>query len=142
MDREKKSADRLGDLSARMARRGILKHDLEEHFVRSSGKGGQNVNKVSTCVHLRHLPSGVHVKCQEHRTQQANRLAARRLLMQRVLQIRQEKKLKDKMRAAKLRRQRRRRSPQAKERVLEEKKKRSQMKQSRRRIRTDTGDEG
>src|SRR5262245_66553794 len=67
-------------LAIRLAALGIREADLEERFVRSGGKGGQNVNKVASCVVLRHVPSGAMVKCQEARTQAMNRFLARRRL--------------------------------------------------------------
>ncbi len=63
---------------------GIREEDLEEKFVRSSGKGGQHVNKTSTCVWLKHLPTGIEVKCMEERSQSLNRFLARRALAERV----------------------------------------------------------
>jgi len=72
----------------RMKRLGIRSEDLEEKFIRSSGHGGQNINKTSTCVFLRHLPSGVSVKCQEERSRALNRFLARRRLVQRLDEIR------------------------------------------------------
>lgn len=59
---------------------GIEEKDIQEKFVRSQGRGGQKVNKSSTCVYLRHIPSGIEVKCQKTRTQAANRFFARRTL--------------------------------------------------------------
>ncbi len=71
-------------LRERMAALGIREEDLEERFVRSSGKGGQHVNKTSTCVYLKHLPSGIEVKCMEERSQSLNRFLARRELVEKV----------------------------------------------------------
>jgi protein subunit release factor B len=53
---------------------------VEENFIHSGGAGGQNVNKVATCVQLFYAPKNLRVKMQEHRTQPANRLAAWKLL--------------------------------------------------------------
>ena len=78
------TADKERALRERMAALGIRDDDLEERFVRSGGKGGQNVNKVATCVVLRHVPSGFAVKCQEARTQAMNRFLARRLLLEKI----------------------------------------------------------
>src|SRR2546430_17170738 len=72
------SPEKQQALAARMRALGVREDELEEHFVRSGGKGGQNVNKVSTCVVLRHRPSGVMVKCQRERSQALNRFLARR----------------------------------------------------------------
>ena len=71
-------------LKERMAALGIREEDLVEKFVRSSGKGGQHVNKTSTCVWLKHLPTGIEVKCMEARSQSLNRFLARRELAERV----------------------------------------------------------
>ena len=74
------SPEKQNQLAARMAKLQIKESDLEESFTRSGGKGGQNVNKVSTAVHLKHKPSGIEVKCSIHRTQGLNRYKARDIL--------------------------------------------------------------
>jgi protein subunit release factor B len=71
-------------LRERMAALGVREKDLEESFIRSSGKGGQHVNKTSTCVRIRHLPTGLEVKCMEDRSQSLNRFLARRELLEKV----------------------------------------------------------
>jgi protein subunit release factor B len=71
-------------LRERMERLGIREKDIEEKFVRSSGKGGQNVNKTSTCVYLKHIPTGVEVKCMKDRSQSINRFLARRELAEKI----------------------------------------------------------
>jgi protein subunit release factor B len=78
------SPDKARALERRMEALGVRAADLEEHFVRSGGKGGQNVNKVATCVVLRHVPTGVMVKCQQERSQALNRFLARRLLLDKL----------------------------------------------------------
>src|SRR5205807_10016038 len=65
----------------RMARLGIRDVDLKESFARSSGPGGQNVNKVATAVTLRHQPSGIGVTVQDSRSQAMNRKLARERLL-------------------------------------------------------------
>jgi len=67
-----------------MAALGILEKDIEEKFVRSSGHGGQNVNKTATCVYIKHIPTGIEVKCMETRSQSINRFLARRELIKRL----------------------------------------------------------
>ena len=110
------SGDRARALEERLARLGVRAEDLEESFVHSGGKGGQNVNKVATCVVLVHRPTGIAVKCQRERTQGANRLIARQLLADKI----EERKLgaasKRQQEAEKVRRQKRRRSRRAKDR--------------------------
>jgi peptide chain release factor len=108
-------------LQLRMQNLGIREQDLEEQFVRSSGAGGQNVNKVSSCVVLHHRPSGIRVKCQQERSQALNRFLARRILLDKI-----EAKLKGTQAAkeqkiAKIRRQKRKRSRRAKLKLLADK---------------------
>lgn len=67
-----------------MKRLGIREEDIEETFTRSSGPGGQNVNKLATCVHLRHRPSGISVKVMRERSQALNRFLARRSLAEKI----------------------------------------------------------
>ncbi|MBI3996740.1 MAG: peptide chain release factor-like protein [Candidatus Omnitrophica bacterium] len=106
------------ELQEAMQRFGIEERDLEESFIRSSGPGGQNVNKVSTCVVLRHRPSGLKVRCQQERSQALNRFLARRLLVAR-LEAKQLGELSaEAQRVAKLRRQKRKRSRRTKEKLL------------------------
>jgi len=96
-------------LAARFARLGIREEDLEESFVQSGGKGGQNVNKVATCVVLVHRPSGMAVKCQRERTQGANRLIARAMLADKIEEERLGRESARAQAAEKIRRQKRRR---------------------------------
>ena len=63
---------------------GIYEKDIEEKFVRSSGSGGQKVNKTSTCVFLKHISTGIEIKCMRERNQSLNRFLARRELVQRI----------------------------------------------------------
>lgn len=80
-------------LNSRMSELGIREEDIIEKFVRSSGKGGQHVNKTSTCVYLKHTPTGLEVKCMKDRSQSVNRFLARREL---VLKIEQDMGIKTK----------------------------------------------
>jgi protein subunit release factor B len=115
------SGDRARALADRLARLGVRDEDLEETFVHSGGKGGQNVNKVATCVVLVHRPSGIAVKCQQERTQGANRLVARRLLAEKIEERQLGKASARQQEAEKVRRQKRRRSRRSKQRMLRDK---------------------
>jgi protein subunit release factor B len=110
--------DRARALAERLARLGIREEDLDESFVQSGGKGGQNVNKVATCVVLVHRPTGVAVKCQRERSQGANRLVARRMLADKIEEIRLGAASKRQQEAERIRRQKRRRSRRAKQKML------------------------
>jgi protein subunit release factor B len=71
-------------LRERMKALDILEKDIEEKFIRSSGHGGQNVNKTATCVYIKHVPTGTEVKCMKDRSQSINRFLARRELIKRL----------------------------------------------------------
>ncbi|PIQ82587.1 MAG: peptide chain release factor-like protein [Candidatus Omnitrophica bacterium CG11_big_fil_rev_8_21_14_0_20_64_10] len=118
-------------LERRMARLGIREGDLRERFVRARGPGGQNVNKVATCVVLTHGPSGCSVRAQSERSQALNRFLARRLLVAKLEREREGRRSAEQQRIQKIRRQKRRRSRRAKEKVLAAKRHRSGVKQFR-----------
>ena len=105
-------------LDERMARLGVREEDLRETFVRSSGPGGQKVNKTASCVQLMHLPTGLAVKCQQERSQTLNRFIARRLLLDRIERLQTGMIAAERERVEKLRRQKRRRSRRAQEKIL------------------------
>lgn len=124
------------DLRKRMHLAGILEKDIEESFVRSSGPGGQNVNKVSTCVILHHRPTGVRVKAQQARSQGLNRYQARRMLLEKI-EARQRAERQSIVRALeKRKRQNRKRSRAEKEKILEKKRRKSEKKEFRKKIRS------
>ncbi len=118
-----------------MARLGVREEDIEEKFIRSQGPGGQNVNKVSTCVYLRHLPTGIEVKCQEERSQAQNRYRARQLLLKKIECAVLGRLSAEQKRIQKLRRQKRRRSRRAKLKILESKRRHAAKKLLRARVR-------
>ena len=95
-------------LKAKMALLGVGEQDLDERFVHASGRGGQHVNKSSSCVYLKHLPSGLEVKCMESRSQSLNRFLARRYLLEKVEALNGGSTKKD-LAAEKLKRQKARR---------------------------------
>lgn len=109
------------ELRERMEALGIREEDLDESFVRSGGRGGQHVNKVSTCVKLRHRPTGVEVRCQQERSQAMNRYRARVILLRKMDELRRGAESEERKRIEKIRRQKRKRSKRAKEKMLEDK---------------------
>ena len=125
------SAEKEDALLKRMSSLGVSEKDLEETFVKSSGPGGQKVNKTSTCVFIRHIPTGLTVKCQRERSQALNRFLARRILLDRVERRQKGIISREKERVEKIRRQKRKRSKRAKEKVLEEKRFQSKKKRLR-----------
>ncbi|MEK7871245.1 MAG: peptide chain release factor-like protein [Nitrospirota bacterium] len=125
------STEKWKALERRLQKLGISEDDLEERFVRSSGHGGQNVNKVSTCVMLIHRPSGLLVRCQEARTQGMNRYIARRRLAEKMEEILLGAESRHQQEIEKIRRQKRRRNKRAKEKMLQEKHHRSDIKLAR-----------
>ena len=108
-------------LQERMKNLGIHEKNIRESFVRSSGRGGQNVNKASTCVYLKHLPTEIEIKCQRGRSQALNRYYARILLCDKIDSQVKGKKSKEQQRIEKIKRQKRKRSKRAKEKILKEK---------------------
>ena len=121
-------------LARAMERLGIFESDLEESFVRSGGPGGQNVNKVATCVVLKHRPSGLIVKCMKDRSQAMNRYYARQILIHKLEARILGRESEEARRINKIKRQKRKRSKRAKDKILEAKRAQSEKKQSRRRI--------
>ena len=118
-------------LAERMKELGIRQEDLIEKFVRSGGHGGQNVNKVATCVYLKHTPTGIEVKCQRERSQALNRFVARRLLADKIENLIKGKESAEQQKIEKIRRQKRKRSKRAKEKMLADKHHQSQKKKER-----------
>jgi protein subunit release factor B len=122
------SLEKEKDLLERMNRLGISEGDLQETFIRSSGPGGQKVNKTATCVYLFHVPSGMSVKCQETRSQAMNRFLARRILLDRMERLQKGQAGAERKRIEKLKRQKRKRSKRAQEKVLQAKRRQSDKK--------------
>jgi peptide chain release factor len=121
----------------RMRELEINESDLEESFARSSGPGGQNVNKVSTAVTLRHLPSGISVTAQDSRSQAVNRKLARKRLLDAVVSTRKARRAVEIAEHEKERRRKSPRPPALKRKILESKRKRGVLKKQRAKIKSD-----
>lgn len=128
------SSNKVKALYEKMARIGVKEAELEEHFIRSRGPGGQNVNKVSTGVYLKHIPTGVEVKACSERSQALNRYAARKVLVNKIETMVLGRESIERKRIEKIRRQKRKRSKRAKEKMLRAKSMRSQTKALRKKV--------
>lgn len=126
------SSDKEAAIEARLAAVGVKPEDLVEKFIHSGGPGGQNVNKTSTAVYLKHVPTGIEVKVQQERSQALNRFIARRLLAEKLEAMFLKQRTAEQARVARLRRQKRKRSRRAQEKVLAAKRLRSERKSERR----------
>src|SRR5580704_13814838 len=102
--------EKLDELDGRMLRLGIKEGDLIEKFILGSGRGGQKINKTSSCVYLKHIPTGIEIKCQKDRSREKNRYYARKELCQRIEEKDKHIKSERQQLAEKIRRQKRRRS--------------------------------
>jgi len=118
-------------IEERMQRLQIFERDLEEHFIRSGGAGGQNVNKVSTCVYLKHLPSSLEVKCQKTRSQVDNRYFARVILCDKLDQRIHGAKSEMERERYRIQKQKKKRSRRAKQKMTQEKRDQSEKKSAR-----------
>ena len=115
------SASKEKVLLDRMKKLGVSEQDIEETFIRSSGPGGQKVNKSSSCVFIRHIPTGLSVKYQRERSQALNRFLARRLLLDKIERMQKGLVSRERERIEKIRRQKRKRSKRAQEKMLADK---------------------
>ncbi len=134
MTRSRSNLDEMASatLVSQMNELGITEDDIEEQFIRGTGAGGQKINKTSSCVYLRHLPTGIEIKCQASRRRSKNRLTAREMLCEKLQALRDSAKLAKDQARHKRRQATRHPSRKEKARMIEEKRIRSQRKRSRR----------
>lgn len=129
----------MGNIAKEKFCHGLPEKDIIEKFIRSSASGGQNVNKTSTCVYLKHIPTGIEVKCSRERYQALNRVAARRILEEKVRAFFSRIELLEKSEKEKIRRKMRKRPMHLKLKILEEKRLHARKKQQRAKIRDPDG---
>lgn len=129
--------EKLEELKERMRALGIREEDFIEKFVRGSGKGGQKINKTSNCVYLRHVPSGIGVKCQMDRSRELNRFLARREICDTLDAVQKGEKSVKTQAIEKMRRQKRRKSRRQRARMCDDKKHHSSIKSNRGRVNGD-----
>ena len=120
--------EKLDALQERMDSLGIKSEDLIEKFILGSGKGGQKINKTSSCVYLKHIPTSFEIKCQRDRSREMNRYYARKELCDWLEETLENKKSERQQEMEKIRRQKRRRSRKSKEKMLANKKQQSEKK--------------
>ncbi len=124
-------------IAKRMTRLGIREDDLEEEFVRGSGPGGQKINKTSSTVVLRHVPTGLEVRCQKERSQVMNRHWARVELCDRLEAALRNARMEVQQEREKVRRQNRPRPRGLTKRILSQKRNRGEVKKNRGRVSED-----
>lgn len=127
------SEAKQADLQIRMQKLGITENDLAESFIHGSGAGGQKINKTSVVVVIRHIPSGVEVRCQQSRSQALNRFLARRILVEKMAEKTASALSRRIQEREKIRRQKRKRNKRAKDKMLSDKKKHGEKKKLRNR---------
>jgi len=108
------SVEKEEALLQKMKELGVLEADIDEKFIRSGGPGGQNVNKVATCVQLKHIPSSIIVKVQTDRSQGVNRFLARRSLVSKIEEKLFGKPPQEKLKITKIQKQKKRRKRRTK----------------------------
>lgn len=106
----------------------IYEADLIEKFIIGSGSGGQKLHKTASTVYLKHLPTGMEIKCQESRSREENRYYARERLFEKLHAILSDEKSKEQQRVEKIKRQKKRRTRKSKNKMLDEKSRQGQLK--------------
>ena len=123
--------DKREKLEQALEKAGIFEDDIEEKFILGSGSGGQKINKTNSTVFIKHVPTGITVRCGKDRMRANNRFFARRRLLEKFLEQKEAKKSKRMQEIAKIRKQKNRRSKKTKEKILADKRHRSKTKEDR-----------
>lgn len=123
--------EKIEALKNKMKKLNIKKEDLIEKFILGSGRGGQKIQKTHSCVYLKHIPSGIEIKCQKERSRELNRYIARKELCSKIEEILFKEKSERQKKIYKIKKQKKRRSRKAKEKMLVEKKRLSKKKELR-----------
>lgn len=134
MGKFKVNSEKEAELAARMDKLGIRESEIDEHFIKGSGPGGQKINKTASCVYIKHLPSGKEVKCQAGRSQALNRFLARRELCEIFEQELLGKKSAIQQAQEKIRRQKRRKSRRQRDKMVKDKFARATIKSGRKKV--------
>mgnify|MGYP000414435451 CR=1 FL=1 len=122
------SKDKWDKLAEKMAKLHIHEADFVEKFILGSGSGGQKLHKTASTVYMKHMPSGLEIKCQESRSRQDNRYFARERLCEKLQSVLSDEKTKEQQRVEKIKRQKKRRTRRSKQKMLDEKSKVGQLK--------------
>lgn len=129
--------EKKDELLKKMQKLGIKEEDLIEKFILGSGRGGQKIQKTHSCVYLKHIPTGIEVKCQKERSRSLNRFYARRELIKKIERLYFKKESEEQKKIYKIKKQKQKRSKRAKEKILEEKKLQSEKKVLRKKVKED-----
>lgn len=122
------SNEKWNKLSEWMTKLHVNEVDFVEKFIVGRGKGGQKLHKTASTVYLKHVPSGLEVKCQDSRSREDNRYFARVRLCEKLHTIVSDEKTKEQQSVEKIKRQKKRRSRRAKQKMLDDKSKQGQLK--------------
>jgi len=125
---------KIKNLLQKMKQFGVREDNIQEKFVRPSGKGGRKSDSTSNCVYLKHIPTGIEVKCQQERSRAVNRFIARRRLVNKIANKILGKKSEKQQEIEKIRRRKRKRSKRAKEKMLQNKHRKSRKKKLREKV--------
>ena len=115
------SKDKVDKLMEKMNTLHIDEKELIEKFILGNGKGGQKLQKTASTVYLKHLPTGLEIKCQESRGREDNRYFARMRLCEKLQAIYSDEKTKEQQHIEKVKRQKKRRSRKSKQKMMDEK---------------------